>query len=264
VLPLAGRLEAPIRVRLVGGTDVKWSPSTDYLREVKLPLLRECGLDAAVDVRQRGFYPSGGGELADEIRPSTLSPIAIPDQTATESGVSQLSARAVATQDLEAADVADRMAETAAETLDDGFEAATVNAAARYVDADSTGAIVTLVAAGDTDGGPPRGNEGDGAGHPRRRAGFVAHGERGVPAEDVASAAVEAATEWGRNDAPIDEHLGDQLVVWLARCGGQVRVPRVTDHVRTNVELVRAFGYDVALESTSEDAPATLSAAESR
>ncbi|MFC6874472.1 RNA 3'-terminal phosphate cyclase [Halobellus marinus] len=265
VLPLAGRLAAPIRLRLGGGTDVKWSPSTDYLRHVKLPLLRTCGLEATVSVNRRGFYPAGGGELALDIRPSTLSPILLPERPTTVAGgrpaVSRLSARAVATRDLEDSDVADRMAETALSLLSERerFDETTQNATARYVESDSTGAVITLVGEGDA-GRPSEMAAKDDAFRARPRAGFVAHGERGVPAEDVAAEAVDAAAAWHRTDAPVDEHLGDQLVVWLALAGGESKIPRVTDHVRTNVALVRSFGYDVAIQDRSGDGPATLSA----
>jgi RNA 3'-terminal phosphate cyclase (ATP) len=75
LLPLATRIDGPVRADLTGGTDVRWSPSTDYLRRVKLPLLRSFGLDADVGVDRRGFYPAGGGTLDLRLRPSSLDPI---------------------------------------------------------------------------------------------------------------------------------------------------------------------------------------------
>ncbi|WP_233203959.1 hypothetical protein [Halegenticoccus soli] len=34
----------------------------------------------------------------------------------------------------------------------------------------------------------------------------------------------------------------------LALAGGAVRIPAVTDHVRTNREVVEAFGYDLDVD----------------
>jgi len=265
LLPLAARISTPIRATLVGGTDVKWSPPADYLRFVKLPLLRECGLNGAIEVTRRGFYPKGGGELAVDVRPSVLEPIEFDgrrddlDTDAEASGTGDApsldwSIHAIASEALEDASVGTRLAETATTSLVEQDVAVDPDARVSYVESLSPGAVLTLVAEGvspSESGQRPR---------PTARAGFSAYGERGVPSEDVAAEAVDAAVEWAATDAPIDPHLGDQLVVWLALAGGSVRIPRVTDHVRTNVEVVRAFGYDVSIGEESEGPEATLSA----
>ncbi len=49
-----------LSVRIKGGTDVPWSPTVDYVRYVYLPSLRA---PVEVEVRRRGFYPEGGGEV---------------------------------------------------------------------------------------------------------------------------------------------------------------------------------------------------------
>ncbi|MUV57599.1 RNA 3'-terminal phosphate cyclase, partial [Halogeometricum sp. CBA1124] len=84
------------------------------------------------------------------------------------------------------------------------------------------------------------------------RAGFDAVGERGLPSEDVAGRAVEAFRSWRATGAPVDEHLGDQLLLWVALAGGELRLPRVTDHVRTNAETIRAFGYGLRVGGGEE------------
>ena len=53
-----------MRLRLRGGTDVPFAPPLDYLSRVFAEtLLRACGAIVAVDVKRRGFYPRGGGEV---------------------------------------------------------------------------------------------------------------------------------------------------------------------------------------------------------
>ena len=284
LLPLAASLDHPIQATLVGGTDVKWSPPADYLRHVKLPLLRECGLDASVTVNRRGFYPAGGGELVVDIRPSTLSEIMLParrsgadapepsgdmsdsTRTALDPTPDRYSVRAVASEALEDAEVADRMAETAVselETLGIGGDAAsgsTVSANATYVESYSPGAVTTIAAEFGAETGSGSEAPSEDPTPLRPRAGFGAYGERGVPSEEVAQAAVEQVAAWRETDAPVDPHLGDQLVVWLALAGGSVRIPRVTDHVETNAALVEAFGYDVSIREASGGSEATVSA----
>ncbi|WP_049986352.1 RNA 3'-terminal phosphate cyclase [Halobellus rufus] len=250
LLPLAGRLSTPVRATLGGGTDVKWSPPTDYLRHVKLPLLRAGGLDADVEVHRRGFYPAGGGELVVDVRRSALAPI---DLDVRRGESMEWSIYAVSAEALEDASVADRLAETAAASLVDQEMAVDPAVHVGYVESRSPGAVVTLVAESGSSS----------ASSQQFRAGFAAYGERGVLSEDVAAEAVDAAVQWAETDASIDAHLGDQLVVWLALAGGRVRIPRVTDHVRTNVAVVRAFGYDVSIEESFSGPAATLSASPS-
>jgi RNA 3'-terminal phosphate cyclase (ATP) len=232
VAPLAVALDRPLALTVRGGTDVKWSPPADFLRYVKLPLLRAVGVSADLSVHRRGFYPAGGGSLTLTLRPSSPSELRLPDRGPVE----RLSAHALASESLESASVADRMADAVRERLGDaGTAAKSVETAARYVESDCPGAVVTLVADCESS-----------------RAGFDAVGERGLPAEDVAARAVEAFRSWRATGAPVDEHLGDQLLLWVALAGGELRLPRVTDHVRTNAETIRAFGYGLRVGDGGE------------
>lgn len=262
LLPLAVRLREPVHAGLVGGTDVRWSPSTAYLRRVKLPLLRRLGLDATVDPVRRGFYPAGGGELAVGIRPSSLDPVDLRPGSDAASGAGddgtrstgldgRTSIHAVATAGLDGDDVADRVAEATAGELGDRGIAEDVPATATYADADSTGVSLTVAVGDDTGGGR---NDGDRA----PRAGFVGYGDSDTAAESLAETTADAVERWAETGATVDPHLADQLVVWLALVGGSIVIPRVTDHVRTNIALVRAFGYDVSIDRRSGGPPAVL------
>ncbi len=116
VLPLASRLEEPLRLTVTGGTDVAWSPPLDYFREVKLPLLRRYGLTAACEVDRRGFYPDGGGRATLSLAPSRLERIELAERGPLE-GVRIYSTEAAALADR---DVAFRQATGALERLETG------------------------------------------------------------------------------------------------------------------------------------------------
>lgn len=274
LLPLATALDEPLAVAATGGTDVKWSPPTDYYRRVKLPLLRERGFAAAVDLDRRGFYPAGGGAATLHLYPSSPPPLSLPDR----GGPTGWRVHSVASADLADASVAERQVEGATERLvGDGEEAdrpsdpdsssdhgspsdsdspsddgpPVVERSATYAETDSTGtAVVVRADCGAT------------------AAGFDALGEPGRPAEDVGRAAADAALAFAAGGAAVDRHMADQVVVLLALCGGRVRIPAVTDHVETNRELVGAFGFDVRVEETDDgpvlaaDRPATADAPE--
>ncbi len=71
---------------------------------------------------------------------------------------------------------------------------------------------------------------------------FAAHGARGVAAEAVAAEAAAAAAAYLATDAPVGEHLADQLLVPMALGGGGRFVTVAPSlHTRTQVELIRQF-----------------------
>lgn len=222
LLPVATALEEPIEASLTGGTDAKWAPPFDYFRHVKLPLLREHGLEAEVSVDRRGFYPRGGGEATLTVHPSEFAPLSLTERGARES----LTAYSVAEASLAEDDVAERQAEAAAPDATHEIE---------YAEADSVGSAVVLAAE-----------------YEQSRAGFTGLGDRTTSAEEVGEAAAEAFAEFEDGDAAVDGHLADQLVPILAVAGGEVRAPEVTTHVETVVDLLGEFGYDVTVEDDGD------------
>ena len=235
LLPLAVALDGPLSLEAHGGTDVRWAPTFDYLRRVKLPLLRRHGIGAVVDLSRRGFYPAGGGEATLSMFPST------PESLDLEKGESPGPARvsSVASTDLAGQEVAERQASAAVEALaEEGVSV--VGRTSEYVDVRSPGSAIAI----DVECGPST-------------LGGDALGERGTPAEAVGSAAVERALAPVEAGATVDDHMADQLLIFLALAGGRVRIPAVTDHVQTARTLLGRFGYDVRLET---DGPPVLSA----
>jgi RNA 3'-terminal phosphate cyclase len=73
---------------------------------------------------------------------------------------------------------------------------------------------------------------------------FFALGARGKPAERVADEAVDQAIAYlDADDALVDAHSGDQLVLPLALADGpsEYRVAEVTRHLTTNIAVIRCF-----------------------
>lgn len=229
VLPVAATLEKPVSVTATGGTNVKWSPTVEYLRRVKLPLLARFGLGAEVDVAKTGFYPEGGGEATLRTRPSTLAPISLTGRR--DLGLVEVDS--IAAESLAEQEVAERQADRAAELL----AAAELPVAIERVDnveSDCPGSSLLLRGVYD-----------------ETLLGVDELGEPGRPSEEVAERAVEAFERVHTAPGAVDYHMTDQLVVFLALAGGEVRIPGVTDHVETNLDLVRQFGSDLSL--TDED-----------
>lgn len=225
VLPLAAVLENPLVVTARGGTDVKWSPTMDFWRWSKLPLLRQHRLNATVEVGRRGFYPDGGGEATLRVGPSSLSAFDL-GQGGAENRARVYS---VASTDLADQSVAERQASRAVERLDsEGLTP--VEWTVQYADAASAGSAVAVRL--DCE---------------HAQSGFDALGEPGKPAEEVADDAVDSVVEFSSDSAAVDRHSADQLLLFLALAGGELRIPEVTEHVRTNRSLLAAFGLETTL-----------------
>jgi RNA 3'-terminal phosphate cyclase (ATP) len=223
LLPIAAVADDPVRLRATGGTDVKWAPTAAYYRFVKLPLLAAQGVEADFGLEATGFYPAGGGEVTLTVTSSSLSRFALDSRGDLE----RVDVYSKASTDLAEREVADRQAAHAETRLAEMGVPADV-ASVDYVEAESTGSSLLLRATDE-----------------RAVAGFSALGERGRTAEDVADDAVDAFAWFHADDAPVDEHMADQLLVLLALAGGGLRIPRLTAHVRTNLDLIAAFGSDI-------------------
>lgn len=70
----------PIKIKITGGTDVKWAPTWDHFNKVFLTLLEKIGVRIETQLIKRGYYPKGGGEALITIHPvKKLQPLKLDD-----------------------------------------------------------------------------------------------------------------------------------------------------------------------------------------
>jgi RNA 3'-phosphate cyclase len=218
LLPLAFAAE-PSRLTLIGGTHVVWSPPFHYLAEVFLPALAGIGLRAELDLERWGFHPRGGGRIEATVDPTTRTALAgfvseTRDEPARLRGLSAVSHLPRS--------IAERQRRRAEERLAAAGVAAEI-AIAEDVTALGPGTFLFLAL--------------------KDRAGFSALGRRGLPAEQVADAAVEPLLSYLASGAAVDEHLADQLVPFLAM-GTRASIftcPTVSRHLATVAWVVEQF-----------------------
>ena len=226
LLPVLAFAPEPSRIELKGGTHTKWAPPVHYLRDVLLPALARMGLDATIDVDTWGWYPQGGGTARAEIRPTpVLSPLDLTTRPALDavhlmSTVSNLPLQ-----------IARRQQDRARKRLADAGVPVHIEAAKAPSPGKGTFVFVR----------PDYGEV---------NAGFSSLGELGKPAETVADEAVDAFCEHDGTDAPVDPHLADQILPYMALAEGhsRVSVAAITDHCRTNVWVIEQFlpvGFEV-------------------
>lgn len=53
----------PIELRLLGGTNAEMAPQVDYQTMVFKPIAEKFGVRFTCDIKRRGYYPKGGGEV---------------------------------------------------------------------------------------------------------------------------------------------------------------------------------------------------------
>ena len=216
LLPLV-HAGAHSRLTLVGGTHVPWSPSVPYITEVFLPALEATGVRARLTLRRPGWYPAGGGVIEVDIEPA-------PPERGLVLETSPAAARATGISIVSRlpASIAERQRARALERLAAaGIEAAIDVETDTQAVSPGTALFVAV----------------------RGRAGFTALGRRGLRAEAVADAAVDAYLAWRASAAAIDEHLADQLVPFLAVAPAPSRLlcPALTPHLQTVTWVVEQF-----------------------
>ncbi len=227
VLPLTMKFHDSFRFTLKGGTDVKWSPTFAYFSEVKIPLLRKSGLKAEAELESSGYYPKGGGEATLRTENFSLNSIELTERGELE----RFEIFSKASKDLESQDVADRQADEAARLLKNEHVSTPIEKDVGYEETASTGSSLLIKAV-----------------YEGSVSGFDALGERGKRSEEVARDAFQDFRNFHSSSAAADEYMADQLMVFLALSGGKVSFPEVTEHLETNLEVIRAFGFDIELE----------------
>jgi RNA 3'-terminal phosphate cyclase (ATP) len=222
ILPLCAFAKRPVHLRVVkGGTDVRNSPTTNYLKYVLLPMLERMGLKASLTVHKYGYYPKGMGEASLEVQPcKRLKPLTLDNFGA----VQEVGGVSVCTF-LADRKVAERQAQAAKDYLKpSGYEPEiqVVNDVSNPL---QKGSSIVLWAKTDT--GVLLGGD--------------AIGELQKPSEAVGREAARNLLEEINAEATADVHLADLLVPYVALAeGSSVYLTRsMTDHLDTNIWLVQ-------------------------
>ena len=229
VLPPLLRASGPSEISVEGGTHNSMAPTADYLAACFLPLVNRLGPRVQAHLEAHGFYPAGGGRIRLVIEPGPMVPFDLLTRgpirrTRTVSVVSNLPA-AIAHREL-------RTVQTALGLGRDDFEV-------REVKSPGPGNVLWIECATDD-----------------VTEMFTSFGEKQVRAEEVAQRALREAHEYLAADVPVGPHLADQWALMLALAGGgSFRTSLPTEHLRTNLAVIREFlPVSIGLE---EDARAT-------
>src|SRR3989338_1258378 len=248
----------PITITITGGTDTKWSMPFDYLSNILVQQLKRF---AKIEARllKRGYYPKGNGKVEISISPKfklndfpsfnefhnflkeTINPYDLTEQH----HLIQIKGISHASKSLQQANVAERQAESAQKILKQKYKVP-INILTEYQETLSTGSGVTLWAIFSK-------NMDDIDEYTPIRLGSDSLGERGKSSEDVGAEAENNLIEEIESKAPVDRHLADQILPFMALVGGKIRVSEMTGHCTTNIFTIEQFvGKVFNIDETSK------------
>jgi len=78
--------------------------------------------------------------------------------------------------------------------------------------------------------------------------GGSALGSKSKRAEEVGLEAAKELLSAVNSNAPVDFHMADQLIPYLALNGGTLSVPEMSNHAKTNIHVVNQFGFNLKME----------------
>lgn len=217
VLPALIAAAEPSNLVLEGGTHNPMSPPFDFLAKTFLPLLGRMGPRVEATLERSGFYPAGGGRFRVAVAPAAkLAPLALE----TRGELRGRRARAVVANLPRV--IAERELSTLAKEL--AWESSAFSIEERT---DSIGPGNAVIAEVESE---------------HLTEVFTAFGEKQVRAEAVASSVAAEVSAYLATDAPVGQHLADQLILLLALAGqGTFRTVPPTKHAHTQLHVINRF-----------------------
>jgi RNA 3'-phosphate cyclase len=177
------------------------------------------GIKTAPRLEKWGWYPKGGGEMEVDIHPTaTLQPLVLDQPWEPE----EVKVRCAS------ANLPRHILERERKTIEALLQEQRVTARFEIQEVPSIGqGNMVFIAA----------RKG------RSAAGFSTLGARGKPAEQVAEEAGNSFLSFLDSGAAVDEHLGDQLLLYLAIAPGHSKIlaPGISSHLQTNMGVVNHF-----------------------
>lgn len=78
LIPAVAIAKKKLDLSIIGGTDVSWSPTSNYTKYVLREAYSRIGIDFSMEIQTLGYYPKGGGMVNVTVYPAKkLSPISL-------------------------------------------------------------------------------------------------------------------------------------------------------------------------------------------
>lgn len=217
VLPALLYAETASTLRIEGGTHNPLAPPFEFIERCFLPVIKRMGAEVEVSLEKPGFMEAGGGVLRAKIQPikqwQTLKLV--------ERGELQETFGRVLHAHLKG-DIAHRAISSAAKMLNWPDEKIELRYANESV---GPGSVIYVGARFE---------------HVSEISSGVA--QHGRTAEVIGRSAAKKLCDYLSSEAPVGEHLSDQLLLPMALGGGGLFYTRfISDHTETNAGLIEKF-----------------------
>ncbi|XP_023365640.1 RNA 3'-terminal phosphate cyclase [Otolemur garnettii] len=229
---------SPSELRLKGGTNAEMAPQVDYTVMVFKPIVEKFGFQFNCDIKMRGYYPKGGGEVIVRMSPvKQLNPINLTDRGT----VTKIYGRSFVAGVLPFK-VAKDMAAAAVRCIRKEIRDLYVNIQPVQEPKDQAygnGNGIIIIAETST-GCLFAGSS---------------LGKRGVNADKVGIEAAEMLLANLRHGGTVDEYLQDQLIIFMALANGVSRIKTgpVTLHTQTAIHFAEQLAKAKFTVKKSED-----------
>jgi len=82
LIPAVAISKKNLKLSIVGGTDVAWSPTSNYTKFVLREIYSRIGINFSIDIKKRGYYPKGNGFVDVQVSPcEKIKPISLLKRT---------------------------------------------------------------------------------------------------------------------------------------------------------------------------------------
>jgi RNA 3'-phosphate cyclase len=218
VLLAARKNKEKLNINITGGTNVMWAPPLDSYELVLFPLMKRMGINAHLNIIERGFYPMGGGQVTvsldpiGKIAPLELNALGRLNYIKVRCFIQHLSDR-----------IAKEMTDACVKALGDEYD---VDVEIQSCQGNSRGAGLVLVA--NYENGKLSSNVLTSRGHSTEQSGVDA-------ANDLLQEMNAGST--------MDIHTADQLLPYMAMAEGKSSfvVSRISKHLLSQMDTLESF-----------------------
>jgi RNA 3'-terminal phosphate cyclase (ATP) len=233
LIPTIAISQQNIVIQLTGGTDVKYSPTIDYIKYVMKDVYNKIGIFFNINVIKRGFYPNGKGIVNINIQKAkTLKPIDF-------CNFKEINPNILSIVGSLPKHITDRQISGALSNLEkngikcDKYKSSIENSA-------SPGSSILIYSSSESG----------------IYLGADSVGEKNIRAETVGYNASKRFIEDYKFQACIDSHLADMLVLPLSfvKEKSRYKISAISQHLLTNLEIIKKInGMEYQIDKVFEN-----------
>ena len=235
ILPVIVFANRESKIIIGGGTDVKHSPSMDYVDKVIIPYFERFA-KINLKIIKRGFYPKGGGLIELKVNPkihrddyhsfdefikelrSNIAPLELYNNT-----IESIEIYTVASRELKNRNVGERINKTFVNELSKTIDIK-IKKHKEYVNTLSIGVVSTVVIR-----------------KSNYVTGFDVLGEKRLSSEEIGKILANRVIDHIKSGVNVDDNLADNLVPIISLIGGRYLSKNLTGHLETNIWVVNKF-----------------------